>query len=92
MAVSASIILDDNPLATAGKGNPHGIQFRGIRQLRRKVTFDDTTGTITAPYRISHIEGLGVAAQVVTNTLAGGSVAITGAAAETYYIVIICTN
>lgn len=92
MAVSAIITLDDNPTAIAGKGNPNGIQNQGLRFLRRKVTFGDTTGTITAPFRISHIEGLGAAGQVVTNTQFGGSVAVTGTTAATYYITIVCTT
>lgn len=92
MAVSASIILDDNPTAIANSGNPHGTQNQGLRFLRRKITLSDATGTVTAPYRISHIEGLGAAAQAITNTITGGSVAITGSAAGTYYITIVCVN
>lgn len=91
------VILDDNPTAIAGKGNPHGTPQGDLRLLRRRVTTDSTSGTITAPYRISHIEGFddtANATQTITNThVGGGSVAVANVSSgRVYYITIVCVN
>lgn len=74
-APTTNIILDDNPSATAGLGNPHGApRDDGKRVLTRKVRFGNaSTDTITVPFICRWVEGLGPAETMTpTITATGG--------------------